>query len=199
MVKFRRISVAINKNLKLTSSRPWIAAYRWPIYFFVAVAFWNLVGAGLFGFMINPPIALYYMQGLNTTPVHAHAALFGVYGMLGLGLLLFCLRAMQPSAQWNERLLAFGFWSINIGLLAMIVLSVFPIGLIQTWASVEHSYAYARSSELMQLPYVKALRWMRIPGDTLFAAGAMAIIAFVFGIGRRSGKAVDQRPTAISQ
>ena len=58
-------------------------AYRWPIYFFVAVAFWNLVGAGLFGFLINPPIALYYMQGLNTTPVHGHTALFGVYGMLG--------------------------------------------------------------------------------------------------------------------
>ena len=67
------------------------AAYKWPIYFFVAVAFWNMVGAGLFGFMINPPIALYYMQGLNTTPVHGHAALFGVYGMLGIGLMLFCL------------------------------------------------------------------------------------------------------------
>ena len=69
--------------------------YKWPIYFFVAVAFWNLVGAGLFGFMINPPIALYYMQGLNTTPVHGHAALFGVYGMLGIGLMLFCLRALR--------------------------------------------------------------------------------------------------------
>jgi nitric oxide reductase subunit B len=177
------------ENLKVSKSRPWITAYRWPIYFFVAVAFWNLVGAGLFGFMINPPIALYYMQGLNTTPVHAHAALFGVYGMLGIGLLLFCMRAMRPTAQWNERLLAIGFWSINIGLMAMIVLSVFPIGLVQTWASVEHGYAYARSPELMQLPYMKTLRWMRIPGDTLFAVGAMAIIAFVFGVGRRSAKA----------
>ena len=68
--------------------------YKWPIYFFVAVAFWNMVGAGLFGFMINPPIALYYMQGLNTTPLHGHAALFGVYGMLGIGLMLVCLRAL---------------------------------------------------------------------------------------------------------
>ena len=58
--------------------------YKWVIYFFVAVAFWNLVGAGIFGFMINPPIALYYMQGLNTTAVHAHGALYGVYGTLGL-------------------------------------------------------------------------------------------------------------------
>ena len=74
--------------------RPGCGQYRWPIYFFVAVAFWNMVGAGLFGFMINPPIALYYMQGLNTTPVHGHAALFGVYGMLGIGLMLICLRAL---------------------------------------------------------------------------------------------------------
>jgi nitric oxide reductase subunit B len=63
----------------------WVQAYRWPILFFVAVAFWNLVGAGLFGFLINPPLALYYMQGLNTTALHGHTALFGVYGMLGIG------------------------------------------------------------------------------------------------------------------
>ena len=76
----------------------WVQAYKWPIYFFVAVAFWNFVGAGLFGFFINPPVALYYMQGLNTTPVHGHTALFGVYGMLGLGLMLFCLRASEAGA-----------------------------------------------------------------------------------------------------
>ena len=99
----------------LTLSRPGRGsqAYRWPIYFFVAVAFWNLVGAGLFGFLINPPIALYYMQGLNTTPVHGHTALFGVYGMLGIGLMLFCLRGLTHQEHWKSRALAFSFWSIN--------------------------------------------------------------------------------------
>ena len=82
---------------------PGCASYKWPIYFFVAVAFWNMVGAGLFGFMINPPIALYYMQGLNTTPLHGHAALFGVYGMLGIGLMLMCLRALLPGARMEEK------------------------------------------------------------------------------------------------
>ena len=77
----------------------------------MAVAFWNFVGAGLFGFMINPPIALYYVQGLNLTPVHGHAALFGVYGMLGLGLMLFCLRALRPGLMWKDRPLAIAFWS----------------------------------------------------------------------------------------
>src|SRR6185503_15842220 len=70
------------EDLRRSRTSPWVQRYKWPIYFFVAVAFWNMVGAGLFGFMINPPIALYYMQGLNTTPLHGHAALFGVYGML---------------------------------------------------------------------------------------------------------------------
>ena len=84
-------------NLTRGHARPWVKAYQWPIYFFVAVAFWNLVGAGLFGFAINTPIALYYMQGLNTTPVHSHTALFGIYGMLGIGLMLFCLKGLTVS------------------------------------------------------------------------------------------------------
>ena len=91
-------------NLKLSRSSEWIKAYKWPIYCFISVAFWNLVGAGIFGFLINPPIALYYMQGLNTTAVHGHTALFGVYGMLGIGLMLFVLRDMDRSAIWKERL-----------------------------------------------------------------------------------------------
>ena len=90
------IGFEVWQNLRLAQMQNWLAAYKWPIYFFISVAFWNLVGAGLFGFFINPPIALYYMQGLNTTPLHGHTALFGVYGMLGIGLMLFCLRALRP-------------------------------------------------------------------------------------------------------
>ncbi len=169
-------------NLKLAGARPWVRKYRWPIYFFVAVAFWNLVGAGLFGFMINPPIALYYMQGLNTTPVHGHAALFGVYGMLGFGLMLFVLRALRPDAQWKEGLLRVSFWAINGGLLAMVTFSLLPIGLMQTWASVEHSYAYARSPEFLQTGILQTLRWMRAPGDIIFSIGVAALVLFVVGL-----------------
>jgi nitric oxide reductase subunit B len=173
------------ENLQLSRRSDWLRQYRWPISFFVAVAFWNLVGAGLFGFMINPPIALYYMQGLNTTPVHGHAALFGVYGMLGIGLMLFCMRALRPQEVWNDRVLSAAFWALNIGLLAMVLLSIMPIGLIQTWASVERGYAYARSPELLQQPIMQFLRWMRVPGDVLFALGISATVAFIVGFGRR--------------
>ena len=169
-------------DLRRSRTSPWVQRYKWPIYFFVAVAFWNMVGAGLFGFMINPPIALYYMQGLNTTPLHGHAALFGVYGMLGIGLMLLCLRVLVPGVEWKDGLLKFSFWTLNGGLLAMCVLSLLPVGLMQTWASVEHGYWYARSGEFMQTPIMQNLRWMRVPGDTIFFLGAVALVVFVAGL-----------------
>ena len=173
------------ENLRLarpTEKARWIANYKWPVYFFVAVAFWNLVGAGVFGFLINPPIALYYMQGLNLTPVHGHTALFGVYGMLGLGLTLFCLRALLPARRWKEGVLKSSFWCINLGLIFMVVLSMFPIGLMQALASIEHGTWYARSAEFLQTPTMQFLRWMRVPGDLLFAIGAALLGWFVLGL-----------------
>jgi nitric oxide reductase subunit B len=166
-------------NWRLSGKTPWMRTYRWPIYFFVGVAFWNLVGAGLFGFMINPPIALYYMQGLNTTPVHGHTALFGVYGLLGMGLVLFAVRAVRPDGHLPDRLLAVAFWAINGGLLAMVLFSVLPVGLLQTWASVEHGYWYARSPEFLRTGVMDTLRWLRVIGDTVFAAGAVAFVAAI--------------------
>ncbi len=169
-------------NVKLSRSTTWIKAYKWPVYCFIAVAFWNLVGAGIFGFLINPPIALYYMQGLNTTPVHGHTALFGVYGMLGIGLMLFVLRDMNKEAVWKEKWVKFAFWSINIGLAAMVLISVLPIGLAQTVASVKTGLWYARSAEFMQLPAMHTLKWLRVIGDTIFAAGTVALAWFIFGL-----------------
>lgn len=182
------------EHIRLARSREqqiWVAAYKWPIYFFVAVAFWNFVGAGLFGFFINPPIALYYMQGLNTTPVHGHTALFGVYGMLGLGLMLFCLRALRPGKAWKNGPLSFAFWSINIGLALMVVLSLLPIGLAQAWASVEYGTWYARSAEFLHSGHLNQLRWMRMIGDTLFALGALVLGWFVLGL--VTGHSYDKR------
>jgi len=182
------------ENIRLARSREqhiWLAAYKWPIYFFVAVAFWNFVGAGLFGFLINPPIALYYMQGLNTTPVHGHTALFGVYGMLGLGLMLFCLRALRPGKAWKNAPLSFAFWAINAGLMLMVLISVLPIGLMQTWASVEYGTWYARSSEFMQTPLMNNLRWMRMFGDSIFAIGALVLGWFVLGL--MTGHSYDEQ------
>ena len=172
-----------------------MSAYKWPIYFFVAVAFWNLVGAGLFGFLINPPIALYYMQGLNTTAVHAHAALFGVYGMLGIALMLFCLRSMTRQFAWKSGVLSFSFWSLNLGLVLMIVLSLLPVGLMQTWASVDHGMWYARSADFMQSPLMTKLRWLRVIGDTVFTFGIFGICWFILGL--KTGWSLEGRQVEV--
>jgi len=164
---------------KHSRATPWMARYRWPIVFFLAVSFWNLVGAGLFGFLINTPLALYYMQGLNLTPLHGHTALFGVYGMLGIGLMLFCLRGLKPDVAWHEGLLRGSFWSFNIGLALMALLTLLPMGVLQLDAALEKGYWYARSAEFMGQPIIHALVWMRVPGDTIFSVGALLLAWFV--------------------
>jgi len=154
---------------------PWMQALRWPLMFFVAVAFWNMLGAGVFGFMINTPLALFYLQGLNTTPVHAHSALFGVYGLLALGFTLLVLRYIRPHLVFNETLMKTGFWGLNGGLALMIVTSLLPIGLFQFYASLSTGMWYARSDAFLQQGFLAELRWIRMVGDVVFIAGAAAI------------------------
>ncbi|MGB8490995.1 MAG: nitric-oxide reductase large subunit [Bacteroidales bacterium] len=177
-------------NLQISKATAWVKAYKWPIYFIISVSFWNLVGAGLFGFLINPPIALYYMQGLNTTPVHGHAALFGVFGMLGIGLMLFVLKGLTHKYVWRTNLLKFAFWTINGGLMLMILLSMLPIGVLQTIASIKHGMWYARSAEFMGGATLQTLRWIRIFGDMIFSIGAVALALFVVGL--KTGWSIDR-------
>ena len=159
---------------------PWVSRYHLPLMFFLAVAFWNLVGAGVLGFLINPPLALYYMQGLLTTPTHGHAALFGVYGMLGIGLLLLCRRDLpQAQGAWSDKTLKWVFWLFNGGLALMVFGSLLPQGIIQTLVSFDQGYWYARSPELLHSPLMEGLVWLRVPGDVVFAAGAVLLLVFL--------------------
>lgn len=169
-------------NYRLSNKREWVSGYKWPIYCLIAVAFWNFLGAGIFGFIINPPVALYYVQGLNTTPLHGHTALFGVYGVLGIGLMLFVLKGLYRQNVWRDGLIGFAFWSINIGLMLMALLSLLPIGMLQAVASVNEGMWYARSAEFMQQPLMETLRWLRAIGDTIFAVGTVALALFVIGL-----------------
>ena len=159
---------------------PWMERLKWPLYCFVAVAFWNMLGAGVFGFLINPPISLYYIQGLNTTAVHAHAALFGVYGFLALGFVFLIARYLRPDTPFNDKLMKWGFWLLNGGLVLMIVSSLLPIGIIQGYASISEGLWYARSEEFMQQPLFDTLRWVRLVGDVVFIFGALAFFWQIF-------------------
>lgn len=151
----------------------WLGAYKWVILSFVSVGFWNTVGAGLLGFAINPPASLYYVQGLNMTAAHGHAALFGVYGMLGIGLMLFCLRGLYARGLHVDTLLKPAFWGLNIGLGMMVFMSLLPAGIYQAWASITQGLWFARSPEVIHSPVMETLVWLRVPGDVVFAAGSV--------------------------
>jgi nitric oxide reductase subunit B len=180
------------ENWRLQHQAPWMDNLRWPLMCFVAVAFWNMFGAGVFGFMINPPISLYYVQGLNTTPVHAHAALFGVYGFLALGFTLLVLRYVRPNMAFNPTLMKTAFWGLNAGLVLMITTSLLPIGIIQFHASASHGLWYARSEAFMQQDIMQTLRWVRTFGDIVFIVGAVAMaLQVVLGLAERSRPAAS--------
>jgi len=163
------------EHWKLRNRAPWMEQLRWPLMFFVAVAFWNMLGAGILGFTINPPIALYYIQGLNTTATHAHAALFGVYGFLALGFTILVLRYIRPAMVFDEKLMKTAFYGLNAGLALMLFTSLLPVGIIQFVASASEGLWYARSESFMQSDLLETLRWVRTIGDVVFIIGALAV------------------------
>jgi nitric oxide reductase subunit B len=162
-----------------------VKRHRWTFYFLMAVGFWNFVGAGVFGFLINTPMVSYYEVGTILTPNHGHAAMMGVFGMLGVGLMLFVLRETVSDLLWPklEKLVRIAFWGLNAGLAMMVVFSLFPGGILQVWDVVEHGYWHARSLAYTGAPLARTLEWMRMPGDIVFIfAGAIPLaIAVVWG------------------
>jgi len=151
---------------------------KWAIYFLMAVGVWNFVGAGIFGFLINLPIVSYFEVGTTLTPNHGHAALFGVFGMLALAVLVFCLRAMQSDAVWKgtEKFIRVGFWGANVGLALMILLDLFPGGVLQLWDSIANGYWHARRLTFLMGGLYHKLEWVRMVGDiTFILLGAVPI------------------------
>jgi nitric oxide reductase subunit B len=143
----------------------------WSVMFLASVGFWNFLGAGIFGFLINLPVVSYYEIGTALTANHAHAAMMGVYGMLAVGLALFCLRYMIPEKLWSDRAAKISFWSLNLGLAWMCFATLFPLGLIQLYHSVSVSYFDARSLKFIGTHANSLLEWLRLPGDALFIVG----------------------------
>jgi nitric oxide reductase subunit B len=147
--------------------------HRWAVMFLVAVGFWNFLGAGIFGFLINLPIVSYYEIGTALTANHAHAAMMGVYGMLAVGFSVFALRYLIPAEKWSDRLAAISFWSLNIGLAWMVFATLLPLGILQLYHSVDVGYFDARTLKFIGNPTNSTLEWLRLPGDVLFIVGGV--------------------------
>ena len=150
--------------------------HRWAVMFLVAVGFWNFVGAGIFGFLINLPIVSYYEIGTALTANHGHAAFMGVYGMLAVGFAMFCLKYLVPKEHWSERAAKFSFWALNIGLAWMCLATLFPLGAIQLYHSVAAGYFEARSLAFLTSPTNVLINWLRFPGDMLFIVGIVPVV-----------------------
>ena len=125
------------------------------------------------GFIINLPIANYYEHGTYLTVNHGHAALMGVYGNLSLAGILFCCQLLFEPSAWNKKLVSTAFWSINVGLLLMVVLDLFPAGILQFVAVVEKGLWFARSSEFVDSTVFQTLTWLRIIGGSIFVVGGV--------------------------
>ena len=154
-------------------------SHYWAMMFLIAVGFWNFLGAGVFGFLINTPIVSYYEHATYLTSNHGHAALMGVYGMLAVAAVLFCTRYLITEEAWSNKLIGISFWCLNIGLLLMLVLNIFPAGVIQMVASYQHGFWYARSYEFIHSQLFQVFTWLRVLGDLTFVIGGVLPLVFV--------------------
>jgi nitric oxide reductase subunit B len=153
-------------------------AHSIAFLFLMGVSFWNFFGAGVLGLIINLPIVNYFEHGTYLTVNHGHAAFMGVYGNLSLAGMLFCARYLVKPAVWVERALKIAFWSLNAGLMLMVVLDLFPVGLLQFQAVLDHGLAYARSNAFIESPRFRALTWLRGIGVVLFICGGVIPLAW---------------------
>ncbi len=173
--------------------------HRWAVMFLVAVGFWNFLGAGVFGFLVNLPVVSYYEIGTALTANHAHAAMMGVYGMLAIGLALFCLRYLIPEERWPDRLAKLSFWSCNIGLAWMCFATLLPLGVLQLHKSVADGYFAARQLEFITNPSNRLIEWMRLPGDVVFILGGALPFLWIcwLGVRYRVGNQVMEEPADV--
>lgn len=156
-------------------------AYKWPLYFLVASSFWNFLGAGVFGFLINLPVVNYFEHGTYLTVNHGHGALFGVYGMLSIALLLFSWRGMVDRNHWSDTPLKIAFWGFNGGLMIMTLVTLFPIGIAQAWTSFKEGLWVARDAGFFERPFVSFLGQLRIvPDSIIIVLGVIPLAVFLF-------------------
>jgi nitric oxide reductase subunit B len=201
--RFMRLSGPADQERSVLQASTAQFPHKWAVMFLVAVGFWNFLGAGVFGFLINLPIVSYYQIGTQLTANHAHGAMMGVYGMLAMGFFMFVARYFIPSDRASERAMKISFWSLNIGLIMMLFVNLFPIGILQIYDSFAHGYWHARQPEFFQSDLVHMFEWMRMPGDTIFIVGGIFPIVYLavrmFAHRNRGEMPVGKTPEELTQ
>jgi len=162
--------IKVTRTERDLSGKPIDVPHKWTFYFLMAVGFWNFLGAGVFGFLINLPIVSYFEVGTTLTVNHGHAAMMGVFGMLAIALMVFTVRHVSTEPQWDRLQPYFkvSFWGLNIGLFMMVIFSLFPGGVLQLIDVLENGYWHARSLPYTGQTTARLIEWLRTPGDLVF-------------------------------
>lgn len=188
--------------IKLTQSKSrvngrevMVPRHKWIFYFLIAVGFWNFVGAGIFGFLINLPIISYFEVGTILTPNHGHSAMMGVFGMLAIALIVFSIRQVLQDAEWAnlEKYIRISFWGLNIGLMLMVVSNLFPGGVLQFIDVTRNGYWHARGPEFLNQKIMHLIEWGRLPGDAIFIGLGVIPILIAAGLAYRLMKTSASR------
>jgi nitric oxide reductase subunit B len=191
-------SVLENENKRIASHQNRFG-FSEVFLFLVGVNFWNFFGAGVLGFIINLPIANYYEHGTYLTVNHAHAALMGVYGNLALATVLFCCQLLFKPEWWKPKVIRTAFWSINIGLLLMVILDLFPAGIYQFKSVTENGLWFARSSAFIESTGFQTLTWLRIIGGVLFTLGGVIPLVWFINNGRKKLKRKSEKIKLVTE
>jgi nitric oxide reductase subunit B len=153
--------------------------HKWAVMFLAAVGFWNFIGAGVFGFLINLPVVSYWEIGTQFTANHGHAAMMGVYGMLAVGFFVFVAAYFVPRDARTDRAMRWSFWSLNVGLAWMVCVNLFPIGGLQFYDALVNGYWHARRPEFFARGEIRTLEWLRLPGDVVFIVGGIVPLVYL--------------------
>lgn len=194
--RFSKLPKLLETNNRINGDLNKCFGFSEVFLFLVAVNFWNFFGAGVLGFIINLPIANYYEHGTYLTVNHGHAALMGVYGNLAVAAVLFCCQLLFKADWWKPKLIKTVFWSINIGLLLMVLLDLFPAGIYQFKTATEQGLWYARSSAFIESSGFQTLTWLRIVGGSIFTVGGVIPLVW-FITSRRKGLKKDENNDTI--
>jgi nitric oxide reductase subunit B len=172
--------------------------YKGTFWFLISVAIWNLVGAGVMGFLINLPAVSYFEHGQFLTPAHGHASMMGVYGMFAVSVLLYSLRNIVKPEAWNDKWIKFSCIMLNVGLAGMVFVSLLPTGFLQMKDAFYHGYAASRSAGFLKQHVVQSLLTWRAVPDSIFLIGVIALLIFcikaIFNLRKPTHKEGERLP-----
>jgi nitric oxide reductase subunit B len=94
----------------------------------------------------------------------------GVFGMLAAALWVFALREVSSDENWKRigKFVSVSFWGLNIGLAGMLLITLFPSGIIQLADVVTNGYWHARSIAFTGSKSMNMFGWIRLPADFVF-------------------------------